>query len=78
MPCPYANSLGKPGEGVHFHAGGIAVVDLALALLAAWGLARWFGQPLWAWIAGVLATGVVAHRLFGVRTAVDRALFGRA
>lgn len=76
MSCPYANSLGKPGEGIHFHVGGIAVVDLALTVLAAFFLAKAFGHPFWAWTLGLLTAGVAAHRLFGVRTTVDRALFG--
>lgn len=76
MPCPFSNSLGKPGEGVHFHVAGIAIVDLALTLLAAWGLSKAFAQPFWVWAVGLLTAGVVAHRAFCVRTTVDRALFG--
>ena len=73
--CRYRNSLGAPGRGVHTHVAGVAVVDLGLTLLAAWALARWLGHPWWWWALGLLAAGVAAHRLFCVRTAVDRFLF---
>lgn len=74
--CAYRNGLGKPGEGVHFHVFGIAILDLLGALAAAWALSRAFSQPFWAWALGVLLTGVAAHRAFCVRTTVDRLLFG--
>ena len=77
MSCPYANSLGKPGEGVHAHFFGIAVFDVLATILAAYVLHRVTGTlSLVAWLAIAFAAGVAAHRFFCVRTTVDRALFG--
>lgn len=77
MTSKYADALGRPGEGAHFHVCGIAVVDVALTLAAAWALWRWSGKGTFvAWALGAFALGVAAHRAFGVRTTVDRALFG--
>ena len=77
MACPHSESLGKPGEGVHVHFLGIAVFDVLGTVLLAYFLHRLtgkFGFP--AWLAITFASGIVAHRVFCVRTAVDRALFG--
>ena len=74
--CRYASAGGSPGEGVHVHVLGVAAFDVAGTLLAAWLLARAFRQPFWAWALGLFALGVLAHRLFCVRTTVDRLLFG--
>lgn len=81
--CKYRNMFGKPGEGVHaYRLFGVAIVDvvmtLAIALLVARFALRW---PIASWrtlalVAAFFALGVVAHRVFCVRTAVDRALFG--
>ena len=73
--CPYKNALGVPGLGVHAHVAGIAVFDVAATLLAAWGLSRKFHVAYWKAAAGLFAAGIVLHRLFCVRTTVDRLLF---
>jgi hypothetical protein len=71
----FSEALGRPGEGVHFHVFGIAIFDLALALALAWILSDGTGASFAKWAAGVLLLGIVAHRIFGVRTAIDKALF---
>lgn len=77
MSCRYANFLGRPGEGVHVHVFGIAAFDVLATILAAYVLHRATGTlSLAAWLAIAFAAGVVAHRIFCVRTTVDRALFG--
>ena len=73
--CRYKNALGTPGAGAHTHVAGIALFDVAATLLAAWGLSMNFRLPFWQPAAGLFAAGVVLHRLFCVRTTVDRLLF---
>lgn len=77
--CRFQHSLGRPGEGVHaLRLGPVALVDVLFTLLAAWLLHRWVWPRTAFWIVALLLwlLGVLAHRLFCVRTAVDRWLFG--
>jgi uncharacterized membrane-anchored protein len=71
----HPDALGRPGEGVHFHVGGVAIVDLGLTAVAAWALARWWGVSFWAVFAGLMALGLAVHRWVGVRTRLTK-LFG--
>lgn len=83
MP-PLKDLLGKPGEGVHFHLFGIAIVDVVLTVVGAllldaacrwargeWG-SFWATAPLW--FAGLFALGEVLHIAIGVDTTVARLL----
>lgn len=86
-PCAYARVLGEPGKGVHVHVFGIAVVDVLLTLAGGY---VWTASALskeeetssarfavtYVSLTTLLATiGVVMHRLFCVRTTVDKWLF---
>ena len=72
----FRDALGTPGTGVHFHVGGIAVVDVILTVAAAHLIAKQTGQCFYMVLFLLLGMGVVAHRLFRVRTTVDMWLFG--
>lgn len=70
------DALGTPGQGIHFHVLGIAIVDLLLTFLAAWAVARWRGWSV-AWtFAAFMVLGLVVHWLVGVRTTLTVAVFG--
>ena len=76
MACPFSESLGKPGEGVHAHFLGVAMVDVVFTIALAYILHRATGKfGFGAWLAISFAAGIVAHRYFCVRTTVDRILF---
>lgn len=68
----YADLLGKPGEGIHRRRiGGLALVDLAGTLVIASGISWWKGFGWQGYVATFVLTwaaGMVAHRLFGVKT----------
>lgn len=72
----FSARLGVPGEGFHAHALGVAWMDvfgtalIALLVSLPFGL-RWF--PLCLLCLWLLS--VCLHRMFNVRTAVDRLLF---
>lgn len=79
--CKYRNVFGEPGRGAHaWRIGGVAAIDVIFTVLAAaaitW-LADWADRPVnfWYVLGGLLVAGVAMHRLFCVRTAVDRWLF---
>lgn len=77
MFCEHRDVFGRPGQGVHARRVlGLAAVDVVgtvvIGLLAAWV----GGFTPWKAVALAFLAGVVAHRLFCVRTTVDRLLFG--
>lgn len=56
---------------------GVAAFDVLGTVLLAYFLHRLTGKfGFAAWLAATFAAGIVAHRVFCVRTTVDRALFG--
>jgi len=76
--CPYRNLFGKIGEGVHsYRIANIAIVDVILTILGATVLHLLFPYYRFLTILVLLfLLGIILHRLFCVRTTVDRILFG--
>jgi len=76
MSCPYSEVLGKVGEGVHsVRIFDVAVIDVLFTILAAYILQKVFGGMLLGWLVLLFLLGIVLHRLFCVRTTVDKLLF---
>jgi len=74
--CKYKDILGKPGTGIHkFRLFNIAIVDVLVVLICAYLIARFFKLPLLYTTIGVFILGIFAHRLFCVRTGIDKLLF---
>lgn len=76
MSCRYKDALGVPREGVHsYRLFNIALADVGLLLLFAW-LVKYFASISYA-LAVLISflIGVVLHRVFCVRTTLDRILF---
>ena len=77
--CKYKHIFGEPGEGAHqYRIFNIAIVDTALTVLLAYVIAYFSGISLMYVIPGTFLLGIVAHRLFCVRTTVDKLLFPNA
>jgi hypothetical protein len=74
--CKYKNILGVPNQGVHsyrfFH---LAIVDVLLTFLLAFILAKLFRLAYFTTLVAVFLSGIVLHRLFCVRTTIDKWLF---
>lgn len=72
----WRDALGVPGKGAHsVRFLGVAMVDVALTVLAA-ALIAW-ARPTWGFwriLVVLFLLGILLHWLFGVRTAVARAL----
>ena len=75
MFCQYKDQLGVPGVGVHSHYYGVAIFDLFATILLSEIIVFIFHTPRWITLFSVLLTGVVLHRLFCVRTTLDKYLF---
>ena len=77
--CKYKDLFGIPGQGIHaFKIYGISVWDtlitIAVALIIVWTT----GWGYWKTIIGFFLLGIVVHKLFCVRTTVDKWLFPNA
>jgi len=79
MLCKYKDMFGKVGEGVHsYRILNIAIIDVLLTVLSAF-LIHSLLFPRYNFICILLlsfGSGILAHRIFGVRTTVDKLLFG--
>ena len=77
--CKYKNILGVPGKGVHsYRIFNIAIVDVLLTLIVAYIISYIFKKSFF-WVSVILfILGIILHRLFCVRTTVDKLLFPSA
>jgi hypothetical protein len=77
--CKYKDLFGKPGEGVHsWRIFDVGVIDVLVTILAAYLISYLIGIRLLYVIPAIFILGIVVHRLFCVRTKVDRILFPNA
>ena len=72
----YKDIFGAPNTGVHqYRILDIAVVDLGLTLGASYPISKKLKISYYKTAASMLLLGIVVHRLFGVKTTVDKLLF---
>ena len=75
--CKYKNALGVPGKGVHsYRIFNISVVDVLLTIIGAWIIAKVFNWPFLATLIGLFLLGIILHKIFCVKTTIDKLLFG--
>jgi hypothetical protein len=78
MTCDYKNIFGKVGEGIHsYRIGNIAVLDVLATCFFAFLINRFF-FPTYNYFLILLASlllGIFMHRMFCVRTTIDKFLF---
>ena len=77
--CKYKDALGKPNEGLHsYRVFNISIVDVLLTILLAKFIQYYimedteFGLILFV----CFIVGIIVHRIFCVRTQIDKLLFG--
>ncbi len=75
MFCQYKDRLGVPGQGVHTHFFGVAVFDIVATLVLTELVIYVFHTPRVITLFSIILTGIVLHRIFCVRTTLDRCLF---
>lgn len=74
--CKYQNMFGKPGEGAHsYRIFNIAIVDVIATLLVAYIISKYTQYKFIHVAITLFIIGIIAHRLFCVRTTVDKLLF---
>ena len=76
--CKYKDIFGKVGKGIHsFRICNIAVVDVVLTMLLAYCIHLMLPNYSFSVILLLLfLLSIVVHRLFCVRTTIDKLLFG--
>jgi len=74
MPCPYANVLGTPNEGFHTNVFGVAVGDVVGTVGLAYITNQAYGIDFTKALVGWFVIAEVSHWVFGVDTAVLKAL----
>ena len=78
MFCDFKDSLGKPREGIHkYRIFDIAIADVIFTIIAALILSYIFKARFWVTLLILFILGIILHRLFCVRTTIDKLLFGQ-
>jgi hypothetical protein len=74
--CQYKDIFGKLGEGVHsYRIFNVAIIDVVFTIIFAVILAKVFKWDIFRTIIGLFILGIIMHRIFCVRTTVDKLLF---
>lgn len=76
MLCKYKDILGKPKKGIHsYRLFNIAVADVALTLIVSKLISVYTKIPVYKTFIVLFLLGILLHRLFCVRTTIDKLLF---
>lgn len=71
--CVYKNMLGKPNEGVHsYRVFNIAIADVVMTIIAACMISYANNISVAKILVILFALGIFMHRIFCVRTTVDK------
>jgi hypothetical protein len=74
--CKYKDIFGKPGEGAHsYRIFNVAIIDVVFTIIFAVILAKVFKWDIFRTIIGLFIIGIIMHRIFCVRTTVDKLIF---
>jgi hypothetical protein len=78
--CKYKDIIGKPNTGIHsYKLYGISVLDVLVVVGAAYVIDAVFlpsrFRGFWRVLFILFITGIIVHRLFCVRTTIDKLLF---
>jgi hypothetical protein len=77
MVCSYKNILGEPSTGLHgYRIFNIAIVDVLLTIIMAFIIQLFYLKyKISQILSGLFILGIILHRLFCVRTTIDKLLF---
>jgi len=74
--CKYKDIFGKPNQGAHsYRIFNIAIVDVLLTILGAYLLSILTGYKFVYTLIFMFILGIISHRIFCVRTTIDKLLF---
>ena len=74
--CPYKFIFGKPNEGAHsYRIFNIAIVDTICTIIGAYLISNYFNIEFKETTIAIFLLGIIIHRLFCVKTTIDKFLF---
>jgi hypothetical protein len=74
--CKYKDALGKPGEGIHsYRFMGVAIADVIMTIIGALIISFFIKKSFLLVLIVLFILGIILHRLFCVRTTIDKLLF---
>jgi hypothetical protein len=74
--CKYKNLFGIPGKGIHsYRVFDLAIADIVMTMLGAIAISYFFKISLLYTSIFLFTLGIVLHRLFCVRTTIDKLIF---
>jgi uncharacterized membrane protein YdbT with pleckstrin-like domain len=74
--CAYKNLFGKPNAGLRkYRIFDIAILDVSVVIIIGCLFSWFFKWNIWITLGGLFILGIFVHRLFCVRTGVDKLLF---
>lgn len=74
--CKYSELFGKVGKGIHsIRFLGVAIVDVILTIIASYIISYFFNINFIYVLVLLFILGIFLHRIFCVRTTVDKLLF---
>ena len=72
----FKDIFGRPGEGLHsYRIFNIAVIDVILTILLAFLISKYYKVCIYTTTIVLFLLSIVSHRLFCVRTTIDKLLF---
>jgi fatty acid desaturase len=74
--CKYKNLFGNPGQGIRkYRILNIAIMDTVVVIIFGLIISYFTGYNVWLTLAILFISGIIAHRMFCVRTGLDQLLF---
>ena len=74
--CKFKDMFGNPNTGLHsIRIFNIAIVDVLLTVALAYIIANVFHTRIYVTLLVLFVSGIILHRLFCVKTTVDKFLF---
>jgi uncharacterized membrane protein len=74
--CKYKNSLGEVNKGIHsYKFMGLAIADVIMTIIGAKFISYFFKLSFFYTLIFLFISGIILHRLFCVRTTIDKLVF---
>jgi fatty acid desaturase len=74
--CKYKNLFGEPNTGLRkYRIFDIAIYDTSIVIIIGILFSYFTGYNIWITLAVLFISGIIVHRMFCVRTGVDKLLF---
>jgi hypothetical protein len=75
--CKYKNIFGEPNKGIHsYRLFNVAIMDVIMTFIAAYFVSYIFKLSYWLSCVILFALGIALHKLFCVKTTIDKLIFG--